>query len=232
MGGGYMVLEMFESRAFCLQNIHRFSAILSPMPLQNRVTPYGDLVAVPERGTMLGNRGILHDANKQIVRTAQVRRWLICVLEFKGIRRSIMAPHHYTELFFLDEATALAAGHRPCWECRNQAYCQFQAAWREAFGVTPSAEYMDRQLQSDRRQHGRQKTHEAKLGDVPTGSFIERDGHAWLRHGDTLHRWTPGGYTDNTTASMNEVVTVLTPRSTVRVLQAGYVPLIHHSIGS
>ena len=89
------------------------------MPRMNRVTPFGEIVAVPERGTMMGNRGILHDADGRIRRPWNVKRWLLCVLEFKGRHRTIMAPNRYTELFFLDEATGLAAGHRPCFECRR-----------------------------------------------------------------------------------------------------------------
>ncbi len=99
------------------------------MPLQNRVTPFGDLIAVPERGLMFGNRGVLHNGERRIVRNSQLRRWIVCVLEFRGRSRPIMRPGHYTELFFLDEATALAAGHRPCAECRHQDYQTFRRCW-------------------------------------------------------------------------------------------------------
>src|SRR5579863_4495469 len=133
------------------------------MPLQNRVTPFGDLIATPERGTMLGNRGILHNAHKEIIRTSKVRRWLTCVLEFKGIRRTIMKPGSYTELFFLDEATALAAGHRPCCECRRQDYQRFQYYWQKAFGLKPTADQMDQQLQQERRQNSKKKTYQAEI---------------------------------------------------------------------
>ena len=99
------------------------------MPRQNRVTPFGEIVAVPERGTMMGNRGRLHDEEGRIRRPWQVKRWLICLLEFNGRHRQVMAPDRYTELFFLDEATALAAGHRPCFECRRKSYNAFVDAW-------------------------------------------------------------------------------------------------------
>src|SRR5262245_18420960 len=99
---------------------------------------------------MLGNRGVLHDDHKRIVRTSQVRRWICCVLEWKGIRRTIMKPRSYTELFFLDEATALAAGHRPCFECRREAALDFQRAWAKAFGALARADDMDRVLAADR----------------------------------------------------------------------------------
>jgi hypothetical protein len=199
------------------------------IPLQNRVTPFGDIVAVPERGTLLGNRGILHDDQRRIVRTAQVRRWLTCVLEFKGIRRVIMAPHRYTELFFLDEATALAAGHRPCCECRRPAYLRFQSLWREAVSAEASADEMDRRLQADRRlTAGRKRTYQARCDDLPSGAFIELDGQPWLIGGGQLSRWTPGGYADRRPLPGGSV-TVLTPRSTVCVIGAGYLPGVHAS---
>jgi len=199
------------------------------IPLQNRVTPFGDIVAIPERGTLLGNRGILHDDQKRIVRTAQVRRWLTCVLEFKGIRRTIMKPHRYTELFFLDEVTALAAGHRPCCECRRQAYQAFQSYWRDAVSAQARADEMDRGLQTDRRVRGGGKgTFQAPCEDLPTGTFVEQGAAAWLLRGDQLLRWTPGGYAEHRIRP-NGLVTVLTPRSTVAVLRAGYVPSVHPS---
>src|SRR6202451_2054834 len=97
---------------------------------QNRVTPFGDLVATPERGTFMGNRGVLHDAEGRIKRVWQLKRWIVCVLEFRGRKRQVMTPGRYTELFFLDEATALAAGHRPCAECRRQRFNAFRDAWK------------------------------------------------------------------------------------------------------
>src|SRR6185503_4182043 len=102
------------------------------MPRQNRVTPFGHIIATPERGTYLGNRGVLHDSEGRIRRTWQLRRWIVCVLALKGRKRQVMTPGHYTELFFLDEATALAAGHRPCAECRRERFNAFRKAWRAA----------------------------------------------------------------------------------------------------
>ena len=115
------------------------------MPLQNRVTPFGAIVATPERGTMVGNRGVLHDDERRLVRPWRLRRWICCVLEFKGIRRTVMSPRRWTELFFLDEATAFAAGHRPCFECRRASALAYQAAWARAFGLRelPKADAMD-----------------------------------------------------------------------------------------
>jgi hypothetical protein len=180
---------------------------------------------------MLGNRGILHDDHRQIVRTAQVRRWLACVLEFKGIRRTIMRPHRYTELFFLDEVTALSAGHRPCCECRHQAYKEFQARWRAAVSAQASADEMDRRLHGERRLRGGAKvTYRARCEDLPAGAFIARGGAAWLVRGDQLLRWTAGGYTGREPRPAG-LVTVLTPRSTVAVLRDGYLPGVHPSAG-
>ena len=102
------------------------------MPRQNRVTPFGDIIATPHRGTFMGNRGVLHDAGGRIKRAWQLKRWIVCVLVFKGRKRQVMTPGHYTELFFLDEATTLAAGHRPCAECRRDRFLAFGRAWRSA----------------------------------------------------------------------------------------------------
>src|SRR5437899_3068734 len=110
----------------------------APMPLQNRVTPFGDLIATEARGLLMGNRGRLHDAGRRIVRYAQGRRWIACLTSFRGRRRTVMSPGSYTELFFLDEAVALSAGHRPCAECRRQDYLRFQPAWARA-GLGPAS---------------------------------------------------------------------------------------------
>jgi hypothetical protein len=199
------------------------------MPLRNRVTPFGEIIATPERGTMLGNRGILHDEHREIVRTSQLRRWLCCVLEFKGRHRVVMKPRSYTELFFLDEATALAAGHRPCFECRRQAALDFQSFWTEAHGAFARADEMDRVLGEDRRHRGgRKKTYVADVRGLPDGAFVARDGAAWLVRGRRLLRWTPAGYLDSRGRGSG-AVEVLTPRATTAVIQAGYVPGVHVS---
>lgn len=199
------------------------------MALRNRVTPFGEIVSVPERGTMVGNRGVLHDDEKQIVRTSHVRRWIACVLEWKGIRRQVMTPRRYTELFFLDEATAIAAGHRPCFECRRNAALEFQRRWAQAFGKLSLADDMDRVLGADRRVRGGGKvTFMAPLRDLPDGTFITAEGSAWLLLGSRLLRWTPGGY-DGATPLRPASAVVLTPRSMVAVLRAGYRPGLHRS---
>ena len=204
------------------------------MPLQNRVTPFGDLVAVSERGLMFGNRGLLHNRERQIVRYSQVRRWIACVLEFRGRRREIMHPGYYTELFFLDEATALSAGHRPCAECRRQDYQRFRRAWVSAYGGSadrlPSADEMDGQLQQDRLE-GRsgKKTYQADIAALPDGVFIAYNDEPWLLWQAALHHWTPGGYDQRIPRPASGAVTVLTPRATVNAIAAGYIPTVHPS---
>jgi hypothetical protein len=145
------------------------------MPLQNRVTPTGEIIADPARGTLMGNRGILHDADRRLG-SARWRHphWICCRLRFKGRRREVMAPRRYTELFFLDEATALAAGHRPCAECRREDFRRFQAAWRDAVGAEIAAAAIDRALHAARidPQTRRQTRFEAALADLPDGAFV------------------------------------------------------------
>ncbi len=191
------------------------------MPLQNRVTPFGDLIATPERGLMFGNRGVLHNHERQIVRYNQGRRWIVCVLEFRGRHRPIMTPGSYTELFFLDEATALAAGHRPCAECRYQDYQRFRRSWNAAgndpSGALPSADEMDTQLHQDRLEaYGKKKVYTAEVAP-------------WLLWQAALHRWTPGGYDRHIPRPMQGDVAVLTPQAMVRTIAAGYAPAAHPS---
>jgi hypothetical protein len=192
--------------------------------LQNRVTPAGVLVATPERGTLTGNRGVLHDEAKQIVRPWQLVRWIACAIEFRGRWRPVMAPGRWTELFFLDEATALAAGHRPCAQCRYADFTRFQAAFGEAHGLArPRADEIDRVLHADRLVGRRdRRTYQARLGDLPDGAMIELDGAAWLVQPDSLQRWSFAGYGDERARTPRERVEVLTPRATVATLRAGY----------
>src|SRR6201996_3658724 len=201
-------------------------------PLRNRVTPAGELIATEHRGTMYGNRGVLHDENLALVRRYQVRRWLVCVLEFRGRRRPIMRPRRYTELFFLDEAVALAAGHRPCAECRHAAYQSFRMAWAQALALPakPAADDIDRVLHWERRLAGGARvTYPASLSELPDGVFIARDGESWRVHGDGLRRWTLAGYTDRVDR-LDGPAAVLTPRATVAAIRAGYRPLLHPSV--
>ena len=189
------------------------------MPHRNRVTPYGEIVAIPERGALMGNRGVLHGDDGEHRRDWQLRRWITCRLEFKGRHREIRRPRRWTELFFLDEATALAAGHRPCAECRREDYRRWQAAWP---GEDTSADAMDEILHADRLDGRAKRTYEARLGKLPDGVIVERDGRPWRLEGGVLRLWTPAGYGVVARAGPRETATVLTPAVTVAVLAAGY----------
>jgi hypothetical protein len=208
------------------------------MPRRNRVTPSGEILATPERGTMMGNRGILHDAGSHIRRPWQVKRWLLCVLEFRERHRTVMAPNRYTELFFLDEATGLAAGHRPCFECRRSRFLAFRDAWaagsRPIKGSEPiRAALIDDRLHAERIGPDRSKRiFTADIDELPDGVFVKLgvpDRDAWLIRGDDLLEWSPGGSTRRRRRPRGEAVSVLTPRSTVAAIRAGYVPDVHPS---
>jgi hypothetical protein len=191
------------------------------MPYRNRVTPLGELIETPERGLVYGNRGCLHDERGVIRRQWQVKRWISCRLEFRGRHRTggPMPPGRYTGLFFLDDATALAAGHRPCAECRNADYRGFLALTGAA-----GADELDRRLHSERG-----RLHEGELGDLPDAAFALLDGEPWLVLGSELLRWTPGGYTERR-KRFEDRVDVITPATTLHVLASGWrgsVPLFH-----
>ena len=203
------------------------------MTRRNRVTPFGELVAVPDRGTLMGNRGVLHDDDGVIVRFSQVRRWICCLTAFKGRTRPLMAPGSYTELFFLDEATALAAGHRPCFECRRADAARFREAWAGAAGREASigADALDRVLQDDRLDSpGRMRRWLAASASLPDGTMVAVDGAAYLRHAGGLREWTPAGY--GARRSAPATVEVLTPRTIVGAIAAGYAPALHPSATS
>jgi hypothetical protein len=206
----------------------------SPMPLQNRVTPIGDIIAAAARGTLMGNRGILHDASRRLGAARwRHRSWICCRLSFKDRRREVMAPGRYTELFFLDEATALSAGHRPCCECRRNDFRAFQAAWRRA-ADTPdaSADAIDRVLHRARVDPGTrcQIRFEAPLDDLPDGAFVLLPGGTpspLLVLGEHLLPWRPAAYGAPRLRPSGARCLVLTPRPTLAVLGAGYAPLLH-----
>lgn len=209
------------------------------MPRPNRVTPSGRIVAVPDRGMFLGNRGVIHDGDGRIVRPWNVRRWLICVLEFKGRQRVVMTPNRYTELFFLDEATALAAGHRPCAECRRPAFLAFREAWAAGDGldIPPAGirvKTIDDRLHAERVGPARSKqTYQARLDDLPDGVMIrleDSNQEAHLVHGSELLAWSPGGYREPRPRPAGTVVTVWTPPSTVAAIRAGYQPGLHPTV--
>jgi hypothetical protein len=196
------------------------------MPLQNRVTPLGELIARPERGLVYANRGCLHDSEGRIRRSYAVKRWIACQLEFRGWQRpALLMPGRFTELFFLDEATALAAGHRPCALCRRADYEHLRAAWSEPGA---GADAIDDRLHAERldsRTRAR-RLHEAAFGELPDGAFVMRDDKPWLVLGNELLAWSPGGYSTRSPRPARGTATVITPPSLVALLRTERTPLV------
>jgi hypothetical protein len=205
------------------------------MPLQNRVTPFGDIVAIAQRGTFIGNRGIIHDpATRTLLgRRWTTKAWLVCLLHYKGRRREVMRRRSWTELFFLDEAAALAAGHRPCFYCRRDAAEAYRAAWakgrREA---PPLAPEMDAVLHAERLDHGRKRVHRipGPADELPDGAVITADGAAYTLARGRAFRWTEQGY--GSAAEIPRGAGLLTPPSTLLAMRAGYRPLLHPDIAA
>ena len=205
------------------------------MTLRNRATPRQEVIADPARGLVYANRGVLVDAHGEIRRRWGVRRWIACRLEFKGRRRRpLMAPGRYTELFFTDEATAFAAGHRPCGECRYEDYRRFSAIWQRLHPGQVGADAMDDKLHVERvdPETRAQRQHEMPFDGLPDGTFVLWDERPWLVLGDELLEWTPAGYVAERRARpRGETAVVLTPPSLVDVLRSGWepatVPFLH-----
>lgn len=206
------------------------------MPLQNRVTPFGDIVAISQRGLFTGNRGIIHvPATKRLLtrRRWATKAWLVCVLDYKGRHREVMGGRSWTELFFLDEAVALGAGHRPCFYCRRAAAEAFRSAW--AFGrgeAVPSAPEMDAVLHGERLDHGRKRLHAllSPAADLPDGTVIAAAGEAYTVAHGCAFRWTPDGY--DRAVKIPRASALVTPPSTLGALRAGYRPVLHPSIAA
>jgi len=203
------------------------------MPRRNRVTPLGELIAAPARGLVYGNRGCLHDDQGRIRRRHAVKRWIACRLEFRGWQRGpMMQPGRFTELFFLDEATALAAGHRPCALCRRDDYVRFGAIWAGLHAGEAGADAIDARLHAERvAQGGGHRTHAAPFRNLPDGAFVLADGDPYLVRGDELLLWSPSGYAGRRPRPGGRA-TVITPPSLVEVLRTGWsgaVPLLHPS---
>jgi hypothetical protein len=201
------------------------------MPLQNRVTPSGDIIATPHRGMFTGNRGIIHDpATRTLTRRWASQAWLTCVCEFRGRRREVMGGRSWTELFFLDEATALAAGHRPCFFCRRDDAKRFRAAWEAGNGVTGIlARDMDAVLHRERLAGGKKRLHAlpVALGELPDGAMVQLGNESYLIAQGKAWLWSPAGYRaapDTIKGAM-----LLTPPSTLRALSAGYRAVLHPS---
>jgi hypothetical protein len=198
---------------------------------QNRVTPFGEIVAIDQRGLFLGNRGCIH-RDGAIVRPWRVRRWITCVLSYKDWAAPRGEPGRWTPLFFLDEAVALAAGHRPCALCRHADHRRWLDAWERAHGARPRADPLDRALHAERLDGRRKRLHHVPWVDVPTGTFaVAGDGRAALVLADRLVPWTtrPEGYAPPIPRRTGGTATVVTPRPTVAVLRHGYDPVIHPS---
>lgn len=210
------------------------------MPLQNRVDPFGALFANSSRGELMGNRGgRIHRDDKTLgTRRWASRQWICCQLRFKERHRDVWSAG-YTELFFLDEATAFAAGHRPCFECRREDARRFAACWAEANGLDrpPPAPAMDRVLHAERLDGKSKRRHWLPLSELPDGAFVASGGPtvagdgegALLVQDESLLRWTPGGYTQRLARSETDSVEVLTPPAILAVLAAGYRPILHVS---
>jgi hypothetical protein len=202
--------------------------------LQNRVTPFGDLIAHPARGLLYGNRGCLHDAAGTVRRHHATRRWIACRLEFRGWQRGpMMQPGKFTELSFLDDATALAAGHRPCALCRREDYRRLAELWPSLHGERGTAEAIDMQLQRERLD-GRARRLHVMDDTLPDGACVVRDGAAWMVGAGVLRRWAPAGYRD-AAAIGGGPHRLLTPPSLLRLLLDGWrseLPLLHPSAGA
>jgi hypothetical protein len=203
------------------------------MPLQNRVTPFGEIVAIPQRGMFTGNRGIIHDPATRTLLTRRwaSKAWLVCVCEYKDRWRPVMGRRSWTELFFLDEAVAVAAGHRPCFVCRRQAAEAFRDAWAQAREAKlPRAAEIDAVLHVERLDRGRKRLHGLPGGidELPDGTVIAAAGGAYTLAQGRAFRWTVHGYEGPVETPRANAV--LTPPSTLGALRAGYRPMLHPSI--
>ena len=208
------------------------------MALQNRVTPLGELVADPARGLVYGNRGCLHDASGRIRNRFPTRRWIACRLAFRGWQRGpLLQPGRFTELFFLDDATAMAAGHRACALCRREDYNRLAGAWWQLHPGQAGADAIDQQLDRERRDAGtrRRRLHRMPAGSLPDGTFVLENGAPHLVVGDWLLAWSVGGYGSRRPRPARGPMQVITPPSLVELLRAGWdplVPLLHPSAAS
>jgi hypothetical protein len=202
------------------------------MPLQNRVTPTGDIIATPHRGMFTGNRGIIHDpATKTLLKKRwSSPAWITCVCEFRGWRRKVMGGRSWTELFFLDEATAFAAGHRPCFFCRRDNANRFRAAWEEGNGVADvRAREMDAVLHGERLERRKKRLHPLPMSvaQLPDGAMVQVGEASFLIVQGTALQWSMSGY-EKAGAALGDAM-LLTPPSTLRAFGAGYRPVLHPS---
>jgi hypothetical protein len=206
------------------------------MPLQNRINPFSKIIATPERGAYTGNRGVIHNGQKEIIKNHTVKYWITCMLQYKSMHREVMTPNRWTELFFLDEATAFAAGHRPCGFCRHADFKRFKNLWLQAngkkYGLIENVkmDFIDNIIHKERLDANNvQKTFTASLETLPDGVFIRQpeNENAFLWHQQNLYEWSFSGYKKITVLNKNQIVNVLTPISYVEVLRMGYEPQVH-----
>jgi len=206
------------------------------MPYQNKVDPWGNINAVKSRGMFLGNRGVLHNEHQEIIASHRIKGWVTCLLEFKDRKRKIMTPKRYTELFFLDEATAFSAGHRPCAECRRKRYNDFKEKWLEANGEKlqgkkTTAPNMDNIIHEERISKKQKVTYTSALGSLPDGTMIDINSKAYLLWESKLFEWSFSGYSESDLDfTLEDEVIVLTPLSYVKTFSKGFIPEIHESI--
>jgi len=192
------------------------------MPLQNRVNPYGEICFSEFRGNLMGNRGCLHNAQQQIVRPYQLKRWIICVLSFKQRKRPLMRNGLYTELFFWDEASALASGHRPCAECQRERNQEFKKMWQEAnselnAGLSDIDNFLHEERQNANKPYFR-------INELPGGVFVEYSEKPFLVFENKLFEWTFNGYLSAIDPPQNMTFKALTPVSIIKTIQYGFRP--------
>ena len=200
--------------------------------LQNRVDPFGNLIKTQARGAWMGNRGILHNDKQEVIRPFKLKAWITCKLEFNGRQRKVMAPHRYTELFFLDEVTSFAAGHRPCFECRREDYHKFKSFWLKGnpefhFDEKTSIKKIDDILHKERMKRDRSKvTYQKNIKSIPDGTFVLVDSKAYLIFNKKIFLWSPFGYGKGVDLPNERKLSVLTAESIVNTFRAGYIPQI------
>jgi hypothetical protein len=197
---------------------------------QNRVNPFGELIKTPARGNLMGNRGVIHNNHGEIKQPYKLKAWITCLLQFKGRKFKIMAPNRWTALFFLDEATAFAAGHRPCNECRRNDFMKFKSFWIKGnpeygFSTKTKIAEIDAVLHSERINADKEKViFEMDISEIPNGTFVLVKSIPHLFFQSSLYEWTPHGYTNTTSLPSDSRLTILTPKSIVKMFGAGYVP--------
>jgi hypothetical protein len=200
--------------------------------LQNRVDPLGRIIKTSARGSWMGNRGVIHNEYQEITRAFKHKAWITCALEFKGRKRTVMTADRWTELFFLDEATAFAAGHRPCFECRREDATRFKSCWIQGnpehnFSMSTSINKIDAIIHKERITDEKKKVmHQRPPSAIPEGTFILLNEDPYLFSKGRLHRWTPFGYETSIAMPEASILTILTPDSIVNAFCAGYTPQI------